>query len=292
MDIVSALSQSPALLASLSLVLGLMVGSFLNVVILRLPAILEYQWRQSCRELNGIETATPPEPPPPGIVTPRSRCPRCRRPLSPLENVPIISYIALRGRCRGCGQSISPRYPIVEAATGLLSLAVALTLGFTAQGMAALLLTWLLIVLSVIDLDHQLLPDNLTLPGLWAGLSLSLWDIFSTPSDAIIGALAGYLSLWSLYHAFRLLTGKEGMGYGDFKLLALLGGWLGWQMLPGIILISSIVGAMVGLALIALGDRQSGQPMPFGPFLAAGGWIMLLWGPQINEGYLRLAGLS
>lgn len=292
MDIVSVLSQSPVLFASLSLVLGLMVGSFLNVVILRLPAMLEYQWRQSCRELNGVEAATPAEPPPPGIVSPRSRCPRCRRPLSPLENLPIISYIALRGRCRGCGQSISPRYPIVEAATGLLSLAVALTLGFTAQGMTALLLTWLLIVLSVIDLDHQLLPDNLTLPGLWAGLSLSLWHIFSTPSDAIIGALVGYLSLWSLYHAFRLLTGKEGMGYGDFKLLALLGGWLGWQMLPGIILISSVVGAMVGLALIALGDRRSGQPMPFGPFLAAGGWIMLLWGPQINEGYLRLAGLS
>lgn len=291
MDIISALSQSPALLAGFSLVAGLLVGSFLNVVILRLPALLEHQWREACRDLSGIDSAQA-KPSPPGIVISRSRCPRCQRPLTPWENIPIVSYIALRGRCRGCGQPISLRYPIIEAGTGLMSVAVALTFGFTIQGMAALVLTWLLIVLSVIDLDHQLLPDNLTLPGLWAGLTLSLWGVFSTPSAAIIGALVGYLSLWSLYHAFRLLTGKEGMGYGDFKLLALLGGWLGWPMLPGIILISSIVGAVVGLGLILLGDRQSGQPMPFGPFLAAGGWIMLLWGPQINEGYLRLAGLG
>jgi leader peptidase (prepilin peptidase) / N-methyltransferase len=296
-EIISLLEQSRAAFAGLSLLLGLMVGSFLNVVIHRLPLILERQWRTQCAELAGA-----PDPcagqEPLSLAHPRSRCPGCNGPIKALHNIPVFSWLALRGRCASCGAAIALRYPIIELATGLLSATVAWHFGFGFEAACALLMTWFLVPLTGIDVDHQLLPDNLTLPLLWLGLMASLWhDPTSTlalpvsPRDAIIGALAGYLSLWSVFHAFRLLTGKEGMGYGDFKLFAALGAWLGWQMLPLVLLLSAAVGAAVGVALIVLRRRGREVPMPFGPYLAGAGWIAMLWGPQLVAGYLSVAGL-
>ncbi|HYW04351.1 MAG TPA: A24 family peptidase [Gammaproteobacteria bacterium] len=288
-DTVYLLQQSPALLTGCCFVLGLVVGSFLNVVILRFPALLEHQWRLECAELDGETFSAEP---PPGLVWARSRCPRCGHAITALENIPLLSYLLLRGRCSACGGRISPRYPAIELAAGLLSAAVAWHFGFDWAMLAALGLTWTLLVLAVIDIDHQILPDAITLPVMWAGLLLALTGIFASPVTSIVGAAAGYLSLWAVYHAFRLLTGKEGMGYGDFKLLALLGAWLGWQALPGIILISSLAGAVLGMAWLLIQRRDSQVPIPFGPYLALGGWIMLMWGGAINAGYLRFAGIG
>jgi leader peptidase (prepilin peptidase)/N-methyltransferase len=272
---------------------GLLVGSFLNVVILRLPARLEHDWRSQCRELleldgDGEEEAGPP---PPGIVLGRSRCRGCGHTIKALENVPIVSYLLLRGRCASCGERISPRYPLVELTTAALFLVSAWHFGPTVQTAAALVLTAFLIALAVIDADHQLLPDNLTLPLVWGGLLLSLWGVFVGPAASIIGAAAGYGVLWIIYHLFRLLTGKEGMGYGDFKLLGALGAWMGWQMLPLTVLLSSLGGALFGLGMMALRRHGRGQPMPFGPFIAAAGWIALIWGEQIIDRYLQATGL-
>ncbi|MEW8507649.1 MAG: A24 family peptidase [Candidatus Thiodiazotropha sp.] len=271
------------------ILIGLAVGSFLNVVILRLPKMMEQQWRMDCQELEGNPSKQ--DTPPYNLNRPASHCPNCGHKIHPWENIPIFSWLMLKGRCSQCKSAISPRYPIIEAVTGIMSAAVAIHFGFTWATLAALLLTWALISLSMIDFDVQLLPDNITLPFLWLGLVLSLGTIFTDPSSAIIGATAGYLSLWSVYQLFKRLTGKEGMGYGDFKLLAMLGAWLGWHYLPQIILLSALVGAVVGILLIILLGRDRNIPIPFGPYLAAAGWISLMWGEQINQAYLSWSGL-
>ncbi|MEJ2592626.1 MAG: A24 family peptidase [Candidatus Thiodiazotropha sp.] len=271
------------------LLVGLSVGSFLNVVIYRLPKMMETQWTRDCREHLG--QAVDAEAHRFNLSQPPSHCPNCNHRIKPWENIPVISWLLLKGRCSNCHNPISPRYPIIETITGLLSLIVAFHFGVTWTTLAALLLTWSLIALSMIDFDVQLLPDNITLPLLWLGLLLSLGAIFTDPRSAIVGAVAGYLSLWSVYQLFKRLTGKEGMGYGDFKLLAVLGAWLGWQYLPQIILLSALVGASVGISLIVLRGRDRNIPIPFGPYLAAAGWISLMWGEQINHLYLRWSGL-
>lgn len=274
-------------------IFGLLIGSFLNVVILRLPARLEHDWRCQCKELLAIESADEKaSEAPPGIMLSRSQCPKCGHLIKSYENVPLLSYLFLRGRCSSCKASISMRYPLIEASTAILFLAVAIHFGPTLQTLAALGLTATLIALAVIDIDHQLLPDDLTFLLLWSGLFVSLFNVFTDPVSSIIGALAGYLSLWIVYHLFRLLTGKEGMGYGDFKLLAALGAWLGWQMLPLTILLSSLVGAVIGLIMIALKRHKTSQPMPFGPFIALAGWIAMIWGDKIVDTYLRSSGLG
>lgn len=289
MDALQPLAADPVLLPLVVAVLGLLVGSFLNVVILRLPVMLERDWQAQCAEISGM---TPPQGAAVSLVRPGSRCPACGHAIRPRDNIPVLGWLLLRGRCRDCGSRISVRYPLIEAVTALLSVVVVLELGVTPAGAAALVLTWLLIALTVIDLDHQLLPDALTLPGLWLGLLLSLGGVLVAPGTAIAGAAAGYLSLWGVYHLFRLLTGKEGMGYGDFKLLALLGAWLGWSSLPLIILLASVVGAVVGIAMILGLGRHRDQPIPFGPYLAAAGWIALLWGEDLIGAYLRVSGLA
>jgi leader peptidase (prepilin peptidase) / N-methyltransferase len=289
MSYLDYVSQSNWLLPVASLLFGLSVGSFLNVVIYRLPKMLETQWTQDCLEHLGQPGETPAAPF--NLNRPASHCPSCQHKIRPWENIPVISWLMLRGRCSNCHNPISPRYPIIEAVTGLLSLTVAMHFGLSWATAGALLLTWALIALSMIDFDVQMLPDNITLPFLWLGLLLSLHGIFADTQAAIIGAVAGYLSLWSVYQLFKRLTGKEGMGYGDFKLLAMLGAWLGWQYLPQIILLSALVGAVVGVSLILLRGRDRNIPIPFGPYLAAAGWISLMWGDTINHAYLAWAGL-
>jgi leader peptidase (prepilin peptidase)/N-methyltransferase len=290
MEWVDALRDSHELLQVAVVVLGLAVGSFLNVVAARLPIMMERSWREECAELTGTAPGVPYEPL--SLTQPGSRCPRCGHAIRAWENVPVLSYLLLRGRCSACRQPISSRYPVVEATTALLSWVVAWQLGWGPQLPAALLLTWALVALTLIDVDHQLLPDQITLPFLWLGLLLSTAGVYTDPVSSIIGAAAGYLVLWSVYHGFRLLTGKEGMGYGDFKLLALFGAWLGWQLLPQIVLLSALVGSLVGVGLIALRRHGRDVPIPFGPYLAAAGWIALLWGEQINAAYLQFAGIG
>ncbi len=282
------LLNQPAYLYPLTLVLGLLVGSFLNVVVWRLPRILEHHWREECRQL--LDSAQAAEAAPPGLARPGSHCPHCGHAIRAWENIPVISYLLLRAKCSHCNKPISLRYPLVEILSGVLSLAVIWHFGPTWQGAAALLLSWSLLTLGLIDYDTQLLPDLITLPFMWIGLLLSLAFLYTDPISSIIGAAAGYLSLWSVYQLFKLLTGKEGMGYGDFKLLALLGAWLGWQYLPQIIMLSALVGASVGLLLIVLRGRDRQIPIPFGPYLAAAGWISLMWGDAINRLYLLWAG--
>ena len=267
--------------------LGLCVGSFLNVVIHRLPKMMEQDWQAQCAELRG--ESPPDQGEALSLAKPRSRCPNCGHQITPLENIPLVSYLLiLKGKCSGCGTRISPRYPITELLTGLLSAFAAWHFGPTIQTVGALALLWALIALSAIDLDTQLLPDSITLPLLWLGLAFNLWTTFADLPTAVIGAIAGYLSLWSVFWLFKLATGKEGMGYGDFKLLAALGAWLGWQMLPAIILLSSVVGAVVGIALIVAARHGRNVPIPFGPYLAAAGVIALFWGQRITQGYLGL----
>ncbi len=293
MTLIDFLQTSPTAFIIVAAILGLLVGSFLNVVIHRLPLMMEAEWRQQCAELAGQADTAPP--PALNLVTPRSRCPHCGHVITALENIPVLSYLVLKGACSACGKAIGLRYPLIEALTGLLTALVAWHFGWGWQAAAAVVLTWALIALSMIDLDHQLLPDSITQPFLWLGLALSLYGtsgLFTDMHSSIIGALAGYLSLWLVYQIFKRLTGKEGMGYGDFKLLALFGAWLGWQMLPAIILLSSLVGAAVGIGLILVRGRDRNLPIPFGPYLAAAGWIALLWGGQITQAYLHWAKLS
>lgn len=269
---------------------SLMIGSFLNVVIHRLPIILERDWQQQCREL--LEQPQPePGPEPYNLAVPRSACPHCGHQITALENIPVFSYLFLGGKCSACRKGISPRYPVVEAVTALLSVTIAWHFGFSWQTASALLLTWSLVSLSLIDYDHKLLPDNITLPLLWLGILVNIDGAFVPLRESIIGAVAGYMVLWGIFKAHNLLTGKEGMGYGDFKLLAMLGAWMGWQALPVIILMSSFVGAAVGIALILFRGRDRNIPIPFGPYLAAAGWITLLWGDQITNAYLQWAGI-
>ncbi|MDT8371096.1 MAG: A24 family peptidase [Gammaproteobacteria bacterium] len=289
MQIIHLVQSSPTLFIILILLLGLLVGSFLNVVIYRLPLMMERVWQQQCAELNGLDV---PETEPLTLNTPRSRCPKCGHAITAIENIPIISYLVLAGKCKQCKTSISKRYPIIEALTALLSGIIAWQFGFEWGCLGALLLTWALIALTFIDLDHQLLPDSITLPLLWLGISFNLFLTYTDLQSSVIGAMAGYLSLWLVFHGFKLATGKEGMGYGDFKLLAALGAWLGWAFLPSIILLSSLVGAAVGITLIIIGQHQRNIPIPFGPYLAAAGWIALVWGTEINTAYLKLAGLN
>jgi len=308
MTLLELLRETPWLLYTITVVFSLLIGSFLNVAIYRMPVMLQRGWRQDCREFLAQDaaegdqhaTADVADVPPPPTVTetekpfnlwgPASHCPHCQHQITALENIPVVSYLFLRGRCSGCKARISIRYPLIEALTAILSVVVIAHFGATIQGLAALLLTWLLITLSFIDIDHQLLPDNLTLPWLWGGMLLSLFAVFSVPVDSIIGALAGYLSLWTVYQLFKLATGKEGMGYGDFKLLALFGAWLGWQVLPVIILLSSVVGAVLGGGMMLIRGQDRSIPIPFGPYLAIAGWVAMLWGGRITEFWLQSLG--
>ena len=285
------LAANPVVFAAFAALLGLAIGSFLNVVIYRLPLMLERQWRAQCEEMTGQPSATTSEPL--SLGRPRSRCPSCTAPIRAIHNIPVLSYLALRGRCASCNARIPLRYPLIELATAAASGVVAWHFGFGCQAALALLFSWYLIALTGIDLGRQLLPDVLTLPLLWIGLLASLWPTagFASPQDALIGAAAGYLVLWLVFHGFRLVTGKEGMGYGDFKLLAAIGAWFGWQMLPLVLLLSAMVGAAVGIALIVTGRHGRDVPIPFGPYLAGAAWFAMLWGPLIVERYLGIAGL-
>ena len=278
------LESAPLLFAEV-FIFGLIIGSFLNVVILRVPPLLEHDWRCQCKELLQLEPDEDDQPP--GIVIARSECPSCGHQIRAIENIPVLSYLVLRGKCSACKTRISPRYPMDELTTAILFVVTIWHFGPNIQGLSALILTAFLVALAGIDADTQLLPDNMTLPLLWAGILLNFWSVHTDLASSVIGAIVGYLALWSVYHVFRLLTGKEGMGYGDFKLLAALGAWMGWQMLPLIILFSSVVGALFGLALMGTGKLKRDKPMPFGPFIAAAGWIVLIWGEPIIDRYLH-----
>ena len=277
MTLASALVSNPTLFLGFVALLGLLVGSFINVIVYRLPIMLERAW-QSSELPNELPTEAF------NLAVPRSHCPSCAQQLSVSENVPVVSFLFLRGRCRHCKSRISAHYPLVEIAASVASILVAMTFGFTASTLAFLAFAWFLLALSLIDLDHHLLPDDLTLPLLWLGLLVSAFNL-GLPGvslfDAVIGAAAGYITLWSLFWAFLLVTGKEGLGYGDFKLLAALGAWLGWQAILPVLLLASLAGAAIGLILIVFGGRERSAPLPFGPFLAAAGFVMLIWGPQV-----------
>jgi len=277
------LHGEPALFSGLVFLFGLLVGSFLNVVIHRLPKMMEAEWQAQCAELRG-ETA--PDTPRYNLWLPRSACTQCGHQITALENIPLLSWLWLRGRCSACGTSIGARYPLVELLTALLSAAVAWEWGGSVQTAGALLLGWTLIALAFIDFDTTLLPDSLTLPLIWLGLIFNVYGVFASLPDAVVGAVAGYLVLWSVYWLFRLATGKEGMGFGDFKLLAAIGAWLGWQMLPVTLLLSSGVGAVIGIALIVLVKHDRRVPIPFGPYLAGGGLAALFFGADLTQAYL------
>lgn len=283
MSLTALLGADPLLFAIVCGVLGLLVGSFLNVVIHRLPKIMERDWVAQCAALSG--DAAPPASPY-NLMVPRSACPGCGHRIGALENIPVLSYAWLRGKCAGCGAPIGVRYPLVEALTGLLSAFAAWHFGYGWAAAGALLLIWALIALTFVDFDTQLLPDDITLPLLWLGLLFNLGAVYVPLHEAVTGAVMGYMVLWSIYWLFKLLTGKEGMGYGDFKLLAAIGAWLGWKMLPLVILLSSFIGAVVGIALIMLARHGRSVPIPFGPYLAGGGLVALFWGPPIVQAYL------
>lgn len=273
---------------ALATVLGLLVGSFLNVVIFRLPKILHFQWTAQSHEWLHKEDYTAEQPP--TLSSPPSHCMQCKAPIRAWQNIPVISWLFLRGKCANCGASIGARYPLVELLTGFLSGYVVFHYGASIQSVLGLILTWVLVTLTFIDFDHQLLPDDLVLPTMWLGLGISLWPVFATPQDAIVGAIAGYLVFWLVFQAFKILAGKEGMGHGDFKLMALLGAWFGWQYLPQIVLISTLVGSIIGISLMLLKKTESDQAIPFGPYIAIAGWIAMIWGEQINTAYLSSAG--
>jgi leader peptidase (prepilin peptidase)/N-methyltransferase len=282
-----ALLYSPWLFYSTVLLFGLCVGSFLNVVAYRLPLMMERDWKLQCHEFLELEQPKPEQALPSlNLATPASTCPNCGHVLHFWENIPVISYLFLRAKCSSCATKISAQYPAVELLTGIASLVVAYKFGVTIQTLAALFFTWVLIALTVIDLKKQLLPDNMTLPLLWMGIFFSFFELFTDLKSSIIGAMAGYLILWSVYHLFKLLTKKEGMGFGDFKLLAALGAWAGFSYLPQIILLSSVVGSVAGITMMVTGKTKQQQPIPFGPYLAIAGWIALLWGETINQTYL------
>jgi leader peptidase (prepilin peptidase)/N-methyltransferase len=308
MYLIEALQNNAVLFYGVVAFLGLFVGSFLNVVIYRLPVMMENEWRQAMQEMaeadkanaentaatlattqaSESQTTEPQANETFNLSVPRSRCPKCNQLITWWQNIPVISYLFLGGKCHGCKTPISIRYPAIEVITMLLSLAVAWQFGPSWQTALGILTTWFLVAMTMIDFDHQLLPDSLTLPLMWIGLLASLIPIFADVQSAVIGAAAGYLVLWMVFHLFKLITGKEGMGYGDFKLLAALGALLGWQMLPMVILLSSLVGAVVGITLIAVSGRDKNIPIPFGPYLAAAGWLAMMWGEQITNAYLGL----
>ena len=288
-NIVVVFQSTPWLFYATILFLGLSVGSFLNVVAYRLPLMMERDWKNDCHEF--LEIAPPAldeRLATLNLATPASACPKCGHQLRAWENIPVLSYLLLKARCSSCGTKISIQYPIVELLSGIASLSVAYCFGVSLQTLAALLFTWILLALTLIDLKKQLLPDSMTLPLLWSGIFFSFFELFTDLKSSVIGAMAGYLILWSVYHLFKLLTRKEGMGFGDFKLLAALGAWAGYSYLPQIILVSSVVGSVAGITMLLVGRTKHQQPIPFGPYLAVAGWIALLWGETINETYLSL----
>jgi leader peptidase (prepilin peptidase)/N-methyltransferase len=286
-NIVVVFQSSPWLFYFTVIFIGLSVGSFLNVVAYRLPKMMERDWKRECHEFLELEpTPADDDQKAFNLAVPESACPNCGHKLRAWENIPVISYIFLKARCSSCGTKISIQYPAVELITALASLLAAYTFGVTTQTVAALFFTWVLITLTLIDLKTQLLPDSITLPLLWLGILLSLFDLFTDLTSSVIGAMAGYMILWSVYQLFKLLTGKEGMGFGDFKLLAALGAWMGYSYLPQIILVSSVAGSAFGIGMLIIGKTRQQQPIPFGPYLAVAGWIALLWGETINTTYL------
>jgi leader peptidase (prepilin peptidase) / N-methyltransferase len=305
-DLAALYTDNLALFAGTVFVFGLVIGSFLNVVIYRLPIMLERDWRAQAADLLTplAESSTRPAPAVPGVErltlsTPGSACPACKAPIKAWQNIPVVSWLVLGGRCAACKSKISVRYPLVELTTAVLSAWVAWHFGFGAAAACGLLITWSLIALTGIDIDHQLLPDGITLPLMWTGLlaSVIVGPLAGSPipvsaPDALIGAASGYVSLWLVFHAFRLITGKEGMGYGDFKLLAAFGAWLGWKLLPLVILVSAFSGAVIGILMIVLRGRDRSVPMPFGPYLASAGWIAMMYGDVLVDGYLRVSGLK
>jgi len=275
-------------LATIGGVLGLLVGSFLNVVIFRYPVMLKHSWTTQSRAWLELD---PLNDDPPTLSKPASHCGNCKSPIKPYQNIPILSWLLLRGKCAVCKTPISARYPLVELLTAILSAVVVYKFGFSLQSGFGLLLTWVLVALTFIDFDHQLLPDDIVLPVLWLGLAISLFPVFSSPPSALIGAIAGYLVFWVVYQAFRLLTGKEGMGYGDFKLMALLGAWLGWEYLPQIILVSTLLGSIVGIGMMVAKKVASDLAIPFGPYIATAGWVAMIYGNEINQAYLSYVNL-
>ena len=291
MSLFQFFTDYPYILIVCVVALSLLVGSFLNVVIYRLPVMMERDWRNQCSEFLNVpnESASKERF---NIAFPPSRCPHCGHRITARENIPIVSYVMLGGRCSACGKGIAIRYPIIELIAGIMCGVVAWRYGYSVETAGALLMTYALIALTAIDFDRQLLPDDITLPMLWIGLMMSTYEVYADMTSAIFGAVAGYLSLWSVYKIFKWATGKEGMGYGDFKLLAMLGAWLGWQSIPVIILLSSLVGAVVGITLVVVARHDRSIPIPFGPYLAAAGWIYLLWGERITHAYLSYAGVQ
>lgn len=290
METLLLIEQNPVYFYSILCLFGLVVGSFLNVVIYRLPLMLERQWHTDCKILlEGEQAATDLQQQASlNLISPNSHCPACNRPIKLWENIPLLSYLMLAGKCAGCGIKISIRYPITESVSAALSVVAGLYFGVSLSLLFVLLLTWSLLALTMIDIDHQLLPDDITLPLIWLGLLANSQGLFTSLQSAVFGAVAGYLSLWSVYWTFKLLTGKEGMGYGDFKLLAALGAWLGWQALPVIILLSSLLGTAIGIVVL-IKNRGKSVPIPFGPYLAIAGWIALIWGNQLIQTYLSYA---
>lgn len=279
----------PELHITIATILGLLVGSFLNVVIYRYPKLLKYQWTAQSQQWLELDPTSTDQPP--GIISPGSHCGNCQAPVKAWQNIPLVSYLLLRGKCANCKSSIGLRYPLVELLTGVLSGYVVYQFGWSLQSIAGLLLTWVLVALTFIDFDHQLLPDDIVLPTLWLGLGLSLIPVFAVPADSIVGTIFGYLCLWLVFHLFKMITGKEGMGHGDFKLLALLGAWFGWQYLPQIVLISTVIGSIVGITLIVLKKTNNDNAIPFGPYIALAGWSAMLWGDEINSLYMSYIGL-
>ena len=288
MDILNFWANNLAVFAVCVGFVGLLIGSFLNVVIYRLPKMLMRDWRMQAREVLDLPEQADAEPF--NLILPNSSCPHCGHEIKPWENIPLVSWLLLRGKCSGCKEAISIRYPLVELACGLFSAVIAWQFGVSWDALAMLVLTWGLLSMSLIDADHQILPDVLVLPLLWLGLILNSFGFFTSLSDALWGAVIGYMSLWSIFWLFKLITGKEGMGYGDFKLLALIGAWGGWQVLPLTILLSSVLGAVIGIIILRLQRNGYNKPIPFGPYLAAAGWLALIWGEQITSRYLHIAG--
>ncbi len=286
-ELLQIFENEPGLFYTTVMIIGMCVGSFLNVVIYRLPLMLDRDWRLQCHEYLELDKPEMDDKTLKlGLSSPASSCPKCKHKIRPWENIPVISYLFLKGRCSSCDTHISLRYPLIELITGLLSLAVAMKFGVTPATLAAIFFTWALITLTMIDYDTQLLPDDITLPLLWLGVVIALFGIFTDLRASVLGAVFGYMVLWLVFQLFRIVTKKEGMGFGDFKLLAALGAWLGWELLPQIILLSSLVGAFAGITLLVTGQTRRQQPIPFGPYLATAGWIALMWGHEINSLYL------
>lgn len=288
MSILTYLQASPPAFIICFVLFGLLVGSFLNVVILRLPRMMERDWQRQCRELLELpDKETDSEPL--GVIQPRSRCLQCGHQIPWYENIPVLSYLWLRGRCAGCSRHISLRYPVIEIIAAALAGICAWQFGYGMTAVFATLLSWALLTLAMIDFDTQYLPDDITLPFLWLGLAVNLFGLFAPLHAAVLGAICGYGILWLIFQAFRLLTGKEGMGYGDFKLLGMLGAWLGWDALPVIVVLASLAGAIIGISMIVFSGHDRRQPIPFGPYLALAGWIALIWEDAINAAYLNWA---